>query len=72
MMMPFSAMADACKEAACQSPIPGPLEKVTTWVLLTELGCKLQQRVCRSLQDHELHVVIVKPLSREKKHVGDC
>ena len=53
----LSAMADACQEAACQSPFPGPLDKVTTWVLLTELGWKLEQRVLRPLQLHVLHVV---------------
>ena len=53
----LSAMADACKEAECQSPIPGPLDTVTTWVLLTELGWKLEQRVFRPSQHHVLQVV---------------
>ena len=53
----LSTMADACKAAECQSPIPGPLEKVTTWVLLTELGWKLEQRVFMPLQHHVLQVV---------------
>ena len=56
---PFlSAMADACQAAECQSPIPGPLDKVTTWVRLTELGWKmLEQRVFRPEQQHVLQVV---------------
>ena len=53
----LSAMADACKEAECQSPIPGPLEKATTWVRLAELGGKLEQRVYLPEQHHVLQVV---------------
>ena len=53
----LSAMANACKEAECQSPIPWPWDKVTTWVLLTELGWKLDQWVLRHLQHHVLTMV---------------
>ena len=48
---------DACEEAECQSPMPGPLENPTTWILLTRLGWKLEQRVHRPLQHHVLQVV---------------
>ena len=48
----LSAMADACEQANCQSPVPGPLDTVTTWTLLTRLGWKF-----RPLQHHVLEVV---------------
>ena len=53
----LSTMADVCKEAECRSPIPGPLDTVTTWVLLTELGWKLEQRVFGPWQHHVLQVL---------------
>ena len=53
----LSAMADECQEAECQSPIPGPLDPATTWVLLTELGRKLEQMLLR-LQRHHLLLVV--------------
>ena len=41
---PFlSVMADACQEAECRSPIPGPLDTPTTWIILTKLACWLEQ-----------------------------
>ena len=46
------AMADACEQANCQSPVPGPLDTVTTWTLLTWQGWKF-----RPLQHHVLEVV---------------
>ena len=53
----LSAMADACKAAGCQPPIPGPLDTVTTWELLTQLGQQLEQQVFMPVQHHVLHVV---------------
>ena len=53
-----SVMADACKEAECQSPIAGqPLEKATTWVLLARMARKLEQEMHKLVQHHVLPVV---------------
>ena len=54
----LSAMADACQDAECRSPVPGPLEKVTTWVLLTQLAWKIEQWVFMPLQSQVLQVVL--------------
>ena len=62
----LSVMADACKDAECQSPVPGPLEKATTCVLLTRLGWKLEQRVFRPL----VHMRVVREASRAQHPVS--
>ena len=61
----LSVMADACKDAECQSPVPGPLEKATTCVFLTWLGWKLEQRVFRPL----VHMRVVREASRAQHPV---
>ena len=50
-------MAEVCQTTECQSPIPGPSDKVTTWVLLTQLGWQLEERVWLPNQPHVLQVV---------------
>ena len=53
----LSVMADTCQDAECRSPVPGPLEKVTTWVLLTQLAWKIEQWVFMPLRSQALQVV---------------
>ena len=55
----LSAMAEVCKDAKCWSPVPGPLDTVTTWILLTRLGWRLEQVVFGPQQHHVLEVVTV-------------
>ena len=53
----ISAMVEACETANCQSPVPGPLDKATTWILLARLGWRLEQMVHKPLQHQVLEVV---------------
>jgi len=53
----ISAMAGACETANCQSPVPGPLDKATTWILLARLGWRLERMVYKPLQHQVLEVV---------------
>ena len=58
----ISAMARAYEEANCQSPVPGPLDKATTWIILARVGWRLEQMVhmavaviSRQLQDYSFN-----------------
>ena len=53
----ISAMAEACETASCRSPVPGPLDKATTWILLARLGWRLEEMVHKPLQHQVLEVV---------------
>ena len=53
----ITALAGASEEANGQSPVPGPLNKVTTWQLLARLGCSLQEIVYQPHQPEVLESV---------------
>ena len=41
----ISAMAGACDDANCRSPVPGPADNVTTWRLLAQLGWRIEHMI---------------------------
>ena len=53
----ISAMAGACYDANCRSPVPGPADNVTTWRLLAQLGWRTRQMVYMPQQHEVLEVV---------------
>ena len=53
----ITAMARACEEANCRSPVPGPSDKVTTWVILARLAWGPDQMVNRPQPHYLLEVI---------------
>ena len=53
----ISVMVEACEAAHCMSPVPGPLDNVTTWPHLASLNWRLEEMDHMPLQYQVLKVV---------------
>eukprot|EP00974_Lingulodinium_polyedra_P118742 11168420-Lingulodinium_polyedra.AAC.1 len=64
-------MVGACKDANCQSPVPGPLDKVTTWIFLTQLDWQiLEQMVDRPVDRSDLTIEVRSAIGQARS--GSC